>query len=342
MYIPEAWHVIAIRRELRRAHREPVALRRFGLDLALWRDAEGKLRAVLDRCPHRSASLSAGAVEDGQIECPFHGFRWDGEGNCVKVPCNGPEAQRPRHLANTAFELREAHDMVWMWWGQPRAAGDYPELPWSGPFTALDEGYVHDTLVETTQVGWMRNVENQLDWAHLPFAHHNTIGAGFPHDIEVRAELDGDLLSCWPAHYEDAEGVPHTPLHYMFPNTWIMAVGGPNNYSVIAFAPVDATHTRMYLRTYVKRGRVPGLAALIARVFRPANRVIFKQDQRIIETQPPGGTVGARDEKLVQADLPIALFRKEVRRRMEAHPELAGSDGDGQTVQLRLPSERAS
>ncbi|MCA9653219.1 MAG: aromatic ring-hydroxylating dioxygenase subunit alpha [Myxococcales bacterium] len=315
MRVPiDCWYVVLEGRELRRGR--PRVARRLGLDLVFWRDSSGAPRAVLDRCPHRGASLGHGKVRDGQIECPFHGFRFDGGGACVKVPCNGPDAQRPKHLATRAFVLREEHGLVWLWWGEPRE--EYPPVPW---FSEL-EGREHSGFVVDNDVSWMRNVENQLDWPHLPFVHGRTIGMGFDPRIEVRSVVEGDRLVTWLTRDEDEQGKPSFHIQLAFPHLWLNPLGGDRMMAMAAFVPVDETHTRMYFRTYARPLLVPGLARLVTAAVDVVNRLILGQDLRVVATQPPEPTVDVQGERLVQADLPIAQFRKEIARRSAPDPGL--------------------
>ena len=324
-YPLDCWYVVLEGREL--GPSKPIRVKRFGLDLVVWRDETGAPRAVSDRCPYRGASLSLGRVREGAIECPFHGFRFDGEGACIKVPCNGPDQQRPAHLATRSFPLCEHEGLIWLWWGVPRE--QYPDPPW---FEELDvRNYAFDPMPADCDVGWMRGAENQLDWTHLPFVHESSIGRGFPHGVTVRSVVEGDVLRTWIAEQEDEDGKPELELRYNFPNIWINPFGGERVIGFAAFAPVDATHSRLYFRTYVKRGLVPGGAWLMAKITNVANRWILGQDLRVIHSQPAGDTANERDEKLVQADLPIAQFRKEIRRR---------SQPDAKLVELRAPKRK--
>ena len=118
----------------------------------------------------------------------------------------------------------------------------------------------------------------------------------------------------------------------MFANLWYLPIAA-KMCNVMAFAPVDETHSRLYLRTYMGPFAVPGFATLAASLSSLFSRVVLGQDLRVVETQPPGPTAEIRDEKLVQSDLAIARFRQEVLRRSKAKqrrgPEL---------VELRLPT----
>jgi len=299
--------------EGRELGRKPKKIRRFGLDLVVWRDEAGAPHCVLDRCPHRGASLSLGRVRAGAIECPFHGFRFDGEGACVKVPCNGPERQRPAHLATRSFAMREDRKLIWLWWGEPQT--HYPPTPWFEQLSDAD--YAHASMPVDCEVGYARGIENQLDWTHLPFVHETSIGRGFPEQIEVCSEVEGDILRTWLAGEEDG-----LVLTLNFPNIWMNPFGGQRIIGFAAFTPVDDTHSRLYFRTYVRRRSFFGFAGLVARLTNLANRYILGQDLRVIHSQPPGCTADARAEKLVQADLPIAQFRKELVRRSKPPADL--------------------
>src|SRR5262245_47910943 len=67
-----------------------------GEHVALFRSRRGALAALIDRCPHRGVALSLGKVtREGEIECPFHGWRFDAAGRCTAMPlCDAPITER--------------------------------------------------------------------------------------------------------------------------------------------------------------------------------------------------------------------------------------------------------
>jgi pheophorbide a oxygenase len=77
----------------------------LGTDLALWRDAAGAWRAFRDRCPHRAAPLSEGALHPASrdLVCAYHGFSFAGSGACTAIP----QAERGR-AHDTATASRRA------------------------------------------------------------------------------------------------------------------------------------------------------------------------------------------------------------------------------------------
>src|SRR6202000_1858067 len=73
------WFVVAQSHELRG---EPIARTLNGVPLVLFRENGTKAAALLDRCPHRNVPLSAGEIVSGQLQCAYHGWRFDAEGAC--------------------------------------------------------------------------------------------------------------------------------------------------------------------------------------------------------------------------------------------------------------------
>ena len=86
-----------------------------GVPVVLFRDAAGRPRALLDRCPHRWIPLSLGTCERGRVVCAYHGWAFDGEGACRRIPSNldpeGPPLPRPMA---TAFEVEERDGRLWV------------------------------------------------------------------------------------------------------------------------------------------------------------------------------------------------------------------------------------
>lgn len=105
--LPRFWYVACLSRELRR--RRPIARTVLGFPLALFRGADGRPAAVLDRCAHRNLPLSLGECRDGLLQCRYHGWRFDADGVCRLVPglTNDPGAAsltkpRDRGASSTA------------------------------------------------------------------------------------------------------------------------------------------------------------------------------------------------------------------------------------------------
>ena len=82
--------------------------------LVLFREADGSARALLDRCPHRNVPLSVGRCVGGEVECGYHGWRFDGAGTCVEVPGLAEDRADRAVRRVPAFPVVEQDGMVWV------------------------------------------------------------------------------------------------------------------------------------------------------------------------------------------------------------------------------------
>jgi phenylpropionate dioxygenase-like ring-hydroxylating dioxygenase large terminal subunit len=307
------WYPLLETRELKA---KPLGVERLGMRLVFWRSADETPHAQLDRCPHLGAALSGGTVEDDHIVCPFHGFRYDGAGQCVQIPAVGKSGKIPANLAVRSFPVRDAHGFIWVWWGSSSPANT--ALPF---FTQLAEGWRYGTTTVDWPVHYTRAIENQLDVAHLPFVHRTTIGTGARTLVEgPHVEADEMGIRVWVTNRRDdgtprdmpelaAAAVGKNPgLEFLFPGLWMLDLG-PRLKNVIAFVPINERTTRYYLRAYHRYS-----ASVIARPFEwlmsLSNRFILNQDRRVVTTQTPADSGNAHNDRLIGADRAINQFRK--------------------------------
>ena len=75
---------------------KPLHVRMLAQDLVLFRDAAGKAHCLANTCVHRGGSLSGGTIRDGNVQCPYHGWQFGGDGRCAKIPSLGSGGKVPR------------------------------------------------------------------------------------------------------------------------------------------------------------------------------------------------------------------------------------------------------
>jgi phenylpropionate dioxygenase-like ring-hydroxylating dioxygenase large terminal subunit len=325
--IPNQWYVVLESSEVPRDR--PVGVVRLGEKLVLWRDSQGRPVSQRDKCAHRGAALSAGKVVGDCVECPFHGLRYDATGRCQLIPANGRVAQVPQRLQVHTYPTQEAHGFVWLWRGEPRE--DLPPLPW---FDDLEDGFPYASFQDHWTVHYSRAIENQLDVAHLPFVHYNTIGRGGRTLIDGPVtKLENDRLRVWVYNRVDDGTAPLKPqdlpepetpalLHFHFPNIWQNRLGERMRV-MLSFVPIDEENTKLYLRFYGRFTGVPVLDRLLCRLSNLGNRIILGQDKRVVLTQQPKKTELAMGEKLFQADRPIVAYRQRRKELIEEAHEAA-------------------
>ena len=126
MFVGDAWYVAAWSDEIRAE--APFGRRICGQPLVLFRDANGSVSALYDRCCHRGAPLSAGNVLPRGLQCAYHGLVFRGDGQCIEIPGQRliPPKVRVRH-----YPVVEKDQFIWVWMGEPSRADaslifDYP------------------------------------------------------------------------------------------------------------------------------------------------------------------------------------------------------------------------
>lgn len=293
--VADRWYIVLDADEL---GSRPVGVRRHGRPMVFWR-AGGRVHAAVDQCPHRWAQLSLGTVEDGCITCPFHGFRFDGEGDCTRMPPDGTGAPS-RKMTLRTWEAREAHGFVWIWWGERRES--YPEIPWFDELEQPGWRWKWSRIAETWDTHWTRVAENQLDFTHLPFVHRTSIGRGLDPELEVTVEAEGDRLTTWASNQA-------TRLELIAPNLWRNRLGEKVNI-VMVFVAMDDEHTHTYVRFYQRIVPWPLLGDLVCWLSRWPNAFILGQDRRVVTSQKPKPARLRNGEQLVKSDAPIIWFRR--------------------------------
>jgi len=160
----------------------PMAVTLLGRRLAIWRPRFSEQYCVfLDRCPHRLAPLSEGRVDEttGHLMCSYHGWQFDPQGICTRVPqAEHPEqiAQQPQQFCAVSLPCQQQNDLLWVW--PDEASADLAaarSLPLS-PQIDASQGFVWSSFIRDLEYDWQTLVENVADPSHVPFAHHGTQG----------------------------------------------------------------------------------------------------------------------------------------------------------------------
>ena len=309
--IPDQWYPLI---ESDRVRRKPLALRRLGESLVLWRDAAGALACMRDRCPHRGVALSRGRVRGNELECGYHGFRFERGGACVAIPCDGPNARIPRRMRATTWPVREAYGLVWAFWGEARDA--LPEIPWFDALGDRRAGTCSGTL--DWPLNYVRTIESNFDLHHTPWLHRSIAPVGAivePYEVEI----DGtDIRTRGELRREGhTKGMPFR-LDFKFPSITYLGLTD-KLYAVVADCPIDDATTWRFIRYYQDYVRVPGLAWLVSWLALQVEIRVAqnRQDLPMVRTQRPREP-GAHEDVLVRADRGTAAYLKLRRQLLDA------------------------
>ncbi len=163
-----AWYVAAWDHEV--TPTTPMARTVAGRPLALWRDSGGRAVALADACWHRLAPLSLGKILGDELQCPYHGLRYDGAGRCTRMPAQetvNPSAGVP------SYPVVERHRFVWVWPGDPDLA-DPDLVPDMGQMDSSE--WAGDGQLIEAPCNYQLVLDNLMDLTHEEFVHSSSIG----------------------------------------------------------------------------------------------------------------------------------------------------------------------
>ncbi|KAJ3043681.1 hypothetical protein HDV00_004454 [Rhizophlyctis rosea] len=219
----KAWYPVALKTDFPPGPSiAPKAVQLLGDPIVLYRDAEGVLVALEDKCAHRSMPLSAGRIINGQLECRYDGWRYNSEGAVTHIPALLPDRKIPHNAYAKRYPTIEKDDLIWVWPGDPTLpayenAYRVPPslLPGASMLTRqrTATAQAHDgTLDEEDGEGqWGKTftqvfdldvdhsvvLENMLDVAHIPFTHEGGISCredATPLHVEISFAPGGSAL----------------------------------------------------------------------------------------------------------------------------------------------------
>ncbi len=300
------WYVVASSREIRS---KPVAKRRFGTTYVLWRNQSGAVICLPDRCPHRGASLSQGALVEGAIQCPYHGFRFDERGACTLIPCQ-PDKPIPKRMRLDPPEICEQDGWVWMWRGHP--GGERPRPPTS----ELYADFVYGEISSEWDAHFVRVLEAQIDYTHVPFVHRTSFGRNMDPKMDIAIETaPGSFRARLVGRPEENFQF----IELLYPNVWINRTGDKVQI-ISAFAPIDEHRCEMYVRFCQRFMTAPLLGRAIAELGAWLSRRVIGEDLPVVAAQLPQA-VEETEDVLLASDVTVTTYRKMRRMAFKAYRE---------------------
>jgi phenylpropionate dioxygenase-like ring-hydroxylating dioxygenase large terminal subunit len=321
----EAWYYAVPSRRLRR----PAMLAKvmLGEPILIGRDAAGLPFALRDLCPHRGMPLTAGRFDGREVECCYHGWRFDTSGRCTTIPALVPgQAFAPDRIHVRTYPVSEVQGNLWVYFGDDPAAA--PEVP-------LLEGF--DTsapdLVASVRFGAAIDhaVVGLMDPAHGPFVHRAWWWRS-RRSIRPKAKafvpssfgftMSRHAPSANSRAYGLLGGMPQTEIVFRLPSIRIEQIraGRHRVGNLTAITPIDAQVTEINHCVY---WTAPWLTALkpflrhYVRAFLRQDRAIMQRQQQGLRYAPPLTLI---DDADTQAKWYYRLKREYRRARAEGRP----------------------
>jgi len=313
----EVWTPVILAKSLKK---KPLPVTLAGEKLVFFRDAQGTAHALVDQCPHRGVALSLGKVtKDGCLECPFHAWQFDGQGQVRHVPLN-PDAKRERLFARS-LPVREIGGVLWAYTATVAEAPCEPTVP-----DALTmKGAARTYLQVEWKAHWTRAMENMLDSPHVPYVHATTIGRFVrPYlkpDSRMNIEWEDTPYGGRTSSTIDDRAEAGAALDFYKPNMMVLNIPIPGKvFRMHAFCvPIDESHVRMI----IIGARTFATLSWLNPFFNHSNAKIAAQDRAIVESSQPVLIPQPGEELSVRTDKATLQFRKYYFARL--HPSHVGT-----------------
>jgi phenylpropionate dioxygenase-like ring-hydroxylating dioxygenase large terminal subunit len=307
------WYPIFESRDL--GSGKAIGIRRLGEDLALWRDADGRPHLFIDRCPHRGAAFSEGGTVHGQeLQCWYHGFRYDGGGQCTAVPVEGEQTALASRVSITSYPVEERWGMIWAFIGEVDL---FPPPPLELPYEMTAADWAGHIARATWRANWLLVIDNLIDPMHASWLHAKsyTLSKGKKSArLRVRDLEDGFIVERenqrgvnfdWTEYHDN--GSLWFRLEIPYPRS--AGPGGP--FRILGWStPVDAeTSLNYFLRMRHVSGWQRQVWDLLYGLYLERNHWnVLEQDRLILESQR--GLSSRLWEHMAQTDIGVVRLRR--------------------------------
>lgn len=313
-----AWYIAAESRELKT---KPLARTLAGVPVVLFRDRRGQASALFDRCPHRNVQLSGGRVIEGRLQCPYHGWEFNPQGQCEKIPALADQQDIPKAACTRVLPLAEQQGYLWVWPGDraPEAEEKPYELPnFNAPGWGWGrlQGQIHNSVDNV--------IENFIDNPHTGYIHGGLFRTPASHwsDTEITTADDGVVIDISEENQAESllarllvKGQVSHQDQFIYPSIVRVAYGFGEQRQMIGYqicTPQSELSTRLYVHVSWQMGWLNPLVKTLMPFF---GKIILNQDVSILENQ--GEMIAKYGESFVSIDADTAnLWIKATRQRL--------------------------
>ena len=313
------WHPVAYAGDLLD---KPIGVTLLGESVVIAR-LNGAVRAMHGRCPHKGTALALGQIVDGTIECPYHGWRFNEGGACVRIPAR-EELTGTMQASVACYHAVEQAGIIWVALEQPAMpAPVFPELN-DREFRVL-QGVPYDWGTSAP-----RRLENFVDFSHFAYVHDGTIGSRANPRVEAVKVWREDHVLRFDRSGVKEPGVglkkqllgltedwiePVNEYHVTMPHTVHLKRIFPNGKRYVLFmaaCPVDERTTK----SFWWQARDFGTDPMYDKFFMDFEAEVLAQDKPIIESQRPiwfnlaGNDAAQRETPVRGADVVTIEYRR--------------------------------
>jgi nitrite reductase/ring-hydroxylating ferredoxin subunit len=228
----------------------PVRVKLLGEELVAFRDTQGRIGLIGERCAHRGTSLFYGRNEECGLRCVYHGWKYDVEGNVLETPAEPGDSDFKKKLHHTAYPTHESNGVVYAYLGPRDKMPLFPDYEWNQ--VPLENSYVTKALLECN---YLQGLEGECDSSHLSFLHRAITNERsqflYKSDTAPAYETEDTDFGVRLIATRTADN-----QHYIRFSAFVMPVygcvpaGRPTNefegYEIHTYVPADDTHCWRY------------------------------------------------------------------------------------------------
>jgi phenylpropionate dioxygenase-like ring-hydroxylating dioxygenase large terminal subunit len=228
------WIIAGLSREVPTPDSPPVRIRLLGEDLVMFRDTNGNVGLLEEKCAHRRASLFFGRNEECGLRCIYHGWKYDVDGNIVDTPAEPAESMIKHHVKHPAYPTFEKNGVILTYMGPKTKQPLVPNYEW----LTLPEDQVRVEDKYWNENNWLQSIEGDCDSSHLNFLHRNAneqgtfdLPPGMAEALDFKVRTDGWLVRAAAIRHL-APGQNYVRMNFFA----LPAIGGPPQTALDGFS----------------------------------------------------------------------------------------------------------
>ena len=257
--LKNVWYMAMLSKELKPGQMQSRVI--MNEPIVFFRNKKNEVKALRDICPHRGIPLSYGQIKGEEVECPYHGWKFDGAGVCTEIPslCPGQDLDC-RKIKVRNFPAQEQQGMIWVFFGDKGFDESVaPPIPFMEALPLTVRPQV--ALVEMFPCHIDHAVIGLMDPAHGPFIHKSFLWRSEKSILEKRKKFGPvkfgfRMLRHQPSANSKAYKIlgkeKTTEITFTLPSVRVehIRVGIKNLYSLTALTPVSDKETRIHQLLY--------------------------------------------------------------------------------------------
>lgn len=281
--IKNEWHVVAASEAVTE---KPMRVVLFSKPLVIYRSNK-EVFAFEDRCPHRNYPLSQSKLSKDGLECSYHGWRFNNEGQILDVPGLPKNKSLPK-CSLQKISCKDYDGLIWLSLNKTEATRPPNDLV--GQNRPLDAFCMSSSM----KAEYLSAFENLLDGFHTPYVHSGIVRGNKKNRVKADMKTTQNKVEILYSGEESQSGLLSKVFEpsrqksigrFVFPSVAHLEYWGKEMHFMLEVfaAPVSTKEINFTLRISTKKGFAPKWIKHL--ILKPFVKKIMKQDQDVLEIQ---------------------------------------------------------